>query len=313
MTNGPRIICCGEALIDMIPTKSVEGTLTYEPCSGGAVFNTAIALGRLGVPAEFLTGLSSDLFGEQIRDSLEQSGVGASLSEVSKRPTTLAFVKLVDGHATYHFYDENSAGRMLSIENVGAVPASIDALFFGGISLAVEPCARTYEAIALREAEDHVIMMDPNVRPGFIEDADVYRTRICSMMAHSDIVKLSDEDIAWFFPDLHTLDEQVAEVKKLGPTIILITKGAEGATAYLADGRTISAPSERVTVVDTVGAGDTFNAGILAKLDEMGLLSKEALKGVSDDQIGEAMAFAARVAAVTVSRKGANPPWAKEI
>ena len=289
------------------------GRLPISLVRGGAVFNTAIALGRLGVPAEFLTGLSSDLFGEQIRDSLQESGVGASLCEVSKRPTTLAFVKLVDGHATYHFYDENSAGRMLSIENVGAVPPSIDALFFGGISLAVEPCARTYEAIALREAKDHVIMMDPNVRPGFIADAEVYRERIRSMMAHSDIVKLSDEDIAWFFPDLDTLEEQVAEVKKLGPTIILITKGAEGATAYLCDGRTISVPSERVTVVDTVGAGDTFNAGMLAKLDEMGLLSKEALKGVADDQIAAAMAFAARVAAVTVSRKGANPPWVKEL
>ena len=313
MSNEARIICCGEALIDMIPTNSAEGALTYQPCSGGAVFNTAIALGRLGVPTEFLTGLSSDLFGDQIKDALAQSGVGAGLSELSERPTTLAFVKLVDGHATYHFYDENSAGRLLSIENVGAIPASINALFFGGISLAVEPCARTYEAIALREAADHVIMLDPNVRPGFIENADVYRTRIRAMMANSDIVKLSDEDIAWFFPDIDGLDARVSEIKALGPSIILITKGADGATAYLADGRELSVASERVTVVDTVGAGDTFNAGILMKLDEMGLLSKPAFEVISDDQIAAAMAFAARIAAVTVSRKGANPPWASEL
>ncbi len=313
MRKEAKIICCGEALIDMIPVVGEGGALAYQPCSGGAVFNTAIALGRLSVPTEFLTGLSSDLFGEQITRTLEESGVGAGLCKLSKRPTTLAFVKLVDGHATYHFYDENSAGRMFSIEDVGAVPASINALFFGGISLAVEPCARTYEALALREAEGHVIMIDPNVRPGFIEDAEVYRTRIRSMISHSDIVKLSDEDLAWFFPDLEGMAAQVADVKALGPSIVLITKGADGATAYLADGREISVASERVAVVDTVGAGDTFNAGILAKLHEMDLLDKVALKSISDSQIADAMAFAAKVAAVTVSRKGANPPWVREL
>ncbi|WP_319413707.1 carbohydrate kinase [uncultured Cohaesibacter sp.] len=313
MSEEARVICCGEALIDMIPTECDGASLAYQPCSGGSVFNTAIALGRLGIPTEFLTGLSSDLFGEQIKQALVESGVGSSLCKQSKLPTTLAFVKLANGHATYHFYDENSAGRMLSIDDVGPVPASINALFFGGISLAVEPCARTYEAIALREAENHVIMVDPNVRPGFIEDANVYRTRIRSMMAHSDIVKLSDEDIAWFFPELDGLEARVGEVQKLGPSIVVITKGADGATAYLCDGREISIRSEQVTVVDTVGAGDTFNAGMLAKLDEMNLLNKSALKSISDEAIAQAMAYAARVAGVTVSRKGANPPWAGEL
>ena len=308
-----KILCCGEALIDMIPVESTTGTLAYQPCSGGAVFNTAIALGRLGVETEFLTGLSSDLFGEQIKATLAESGVASSLCKLSTLPTTLAFVKLADGHATYVFYDENSAGRMLALDDVGPVPADMEALFFGGISLAVEPCARTYEAIAVRESGKHVIMMDPNVRPGFIQDAGVYRARIQHMMAHCDIVKVSDEDLVWLMPEVEGLDAQVDVLRRAGPSIILVTKGADGATAYLSGGRAVTVASEKVTVVDTVGAGDTFNSGILAKLSELNLLDKQALATVGEEDMAAAMAFAAKIAAVTVSRKGANPPWRKEL
>ena len=313
MSSEAKIICCGEALIDMIPVESQSGSLAYEPCSGGSVFNTAIALGRLGVATEFLTGLSSDLFGEQLLATLKESRVSANLCKQSPLPTTLAFVKLVDGHATYHFYDENSAGRMFSMDDVGAIPSSIDAMFFGGISLAVEPCARTYEALAVREAADHVIMMDPNIRPGFIQDEAVYRARIDHMLSHCDIVKVSDEDLAWLMPQRASLEDQVAKLREMGPSIILVTKGSKGATAFLADGRDVSVASEKVDVVDTVGAGDTFSAGLLARLNALDLLSKDALKSISDADMSSAMAFAAKVAAVTVSRKGANPPWENEL
>lgn len=306
------ILCCGEALIDMIPVIGPEGKLAYQPCSGGAVFNTAVALGRLGIETEFLTGLSSDLFGEQLKDSLAQSHVSAGLCKQSSLPTTLAFVKLENGHATYHFYDENSAGRMFSLEDVKAIPANINAVFFGGISLAVEPCARTYEALAVRESASRVIMMDPNVRPGFIRDADVYRARINHMLAHCDIVKVSDEDLAWLLPDIDSLDGQIQTLLAKGPQILVLTKGAEGATSYIRDGREVSVAAARAEVVDTVGAGDTFNAGLLASLAEKGLLSKEKIAMVSDDDLAGAMALAAQCAAVTVSRKGANPPWRSE-
>ena len=313
MSDQARILCCGEALIDMIPVEVQPGVDAYQPCSGGAVFNTAIALGRLDFGTEFLTGLSSDLFGEQLQAFLAESGVATSMCKRTALPTTLAFVKLVEGHATYHFYDENSAGRMFSIDDVGAVPSSIEALFFGGISLAVEPCARTYEAIAVREAADHLIMIDPNIRPGFIADEGAYRTRIDTMFAHADIVKVSDEDLGWLMPDTNDLEVQVNHLLSSGTAIVLVTKGSKGATAYLTDGRTISVASKTVEVVDTVGAGDTFNAGILGKLAELNLLSKSAVRSISDEQVREALAFAAEVAAVTVSRKGANPPWRSEL
>ena len=135
------ILCAGEALIDMLPRETTAGEAAFAPHAGGAVFNTSIALGRLGVPTQLYTGISTDLFGEVLVDTLAASDVDASLAHRSDAPTTLAFVKLVDGHASYAFYDENTAGRMLPTDCLPAVAA--DALFFGGISLAVEPCAAT--------------------------------------------------------------------------------------------------------------------------------------------------------------------------
>lgn len=307
------ILCNGEALIDMIPVATVDGGSAYQPCSGGAVFNTAIALGRLGVTTEFLTGLSSDLFGEQLKESLAQSHVSASLCKQSPLPTTLAFVRLHNGHATYHFYDENSAGRMFSLDDVKPIPSHIKAMFFGGISLAVEPCARTYEALAVRESKARVIMMDPNVRPGFIKDAEVYRARINTMLAHCDIVKVSDEDLAWLLPDVEGVTAQVKALLAKGPKILVLTKGSEGATSYLADGRQVSVAASKAKVVDTVGAGDTFNAGFLASLAEGDLLAKEKIAVISDQDLSTAMSLAAKCAAVTVARKGANPPWRSEL
>ncbi|MFT6683500.1 MAG: fructokinase, partial [Loktanella salsilacus] len=144
------IICCGEALIDMLPRETPAGEAAFAPYAGGAVFNTAIALGRLGSQVQFFSGLSSDLFGEQLRTVLADSKVDSSPSHISDRPTTLAFVRLLNGHATYAFYDENTAGRMLTAADLPDITA--DALFFGGISLVVEPCGEAYKALMLREA-----------------------------------------------------------------------------------------------------------------------------------------------------------------
>ena len=162
------ILCCGEALIDMIPTPVTDGGSGFVPHSGGAVFNTAISLGRLGVPVGFVTGLSTDLFGEQLKNTLAESNVETTFSIVSGLPTTLAFVRLTDGHATYTFYDENTAGRSLRPDQLPALPDSVAAMYFGGISLISEPCAEFYAALAAREAEQRVIMLDPNIRTSFV-------------------------------------------------------------------------------------------------------------------------------------------------
>lgn len=307
------ILCCGEALIDMIETVTDTGEPCFAPHSGGAVFNTAIALGRLRTPTSFLTGLSRDLFGDQLRRSLSDSYVDTSLSVISDRPTTLAFVRLTDGQASYTFYDENTAGRELRPEQAPALPDEVTALYFGGISLINEPCAEFYAALALREAADRVIVMDPNIRVGFINDADRYRARLNRMIAKTDILKVSDEDLGWILPGPDALEGKVQNLLSSGPAIVILTKGSEGASAYLKDGAVIDVPARRVELVDAVGAGDTFNAGVLASLNKNGLLQKSALTRIEEHEIRAALEFGATVAAVTVSRSGANPPWVHEL
>lgn len=306
------ILCAGEALIDMLPRTAVSGEAAFAPYAGGAVFNTAIALGRLGTPTGFFTGLSTDLFGRVLEAALADSGVDAGRAARSDRPTTLAFVTLTDGQARYAFYDEGTAGRMLAEADLPGDLDGVEALFFGGISLAVEPCARSYETLCLREAGRRVIMLDPNVRPGFIRDEAVYRARIDRMLAASDIVKLSDEDLHWLFGPGEIAALASAVLAK-GPKLVCITEGAEGVTGYTAGGA-VRVAARRVEVVDTVGAGDTFNAGLLAGLSDAGLLTRDALAaGLPEDGLRAALDLGVRAAAVTVSRAGANPPRRAEL
>ncbi len=305
------IICCGEALIDMLPRQSTLDEPAFAPYSGGAVFNTAIALGRLGIGVEFFSGLSSDLFGEQLQASLAQSGVGFRYASVSPRPTTLAFVRLVDGQASYVFYDEATAGRMLSQADLPDLEDDVEALLFGGISLIPEPCGSTYEALMRREAGRRVTMLDPNLRPAFIPDRESHLARIRRMVAIADIVKVSDDDLAWF-GEAGAKEDIIARWLDLGPRLIVLTQGAGGATAYSRAAKVTVIPKP-VTIVDTVGAGDTFNAGVLASFQEQKALTKMRIANLSEDTIHKALTLGTEVASVTVSRAGANPPWRYEL
>lgn len=306
------ILCCGEALIDMIPSTNDAGEPCFTPHAGGAVFNTAIALGRLRTQTGFLSGLSSDLFGDQLRAALAGSNVDAAHAITSDLPTTLAFVRLTDGHASYAFYDENTAGRQLDPSALPDIPDAVSAMYFGGISLISEPCADFYAALAMREAPRRVIVVDPNIRAAFIQDEDRYRARLDRIIAHADIVKVSDEDLNWIMPAPMSLSDKVAQLRDKGPSVVILTRGGAGASA-LGGGGLVSVPSRVVTVVDTVGAGDTFNAGVLAQLSEDGFLTKDALRAIPDAELEKALAHGAHVASVTVSRSGANPPWAQEL
>ena len=305
------IICCGEALIDMLPRQSDRGESAFAPYAGGAVFNTAIALGRLGIPTGFFTGLSSDMFGDILRETLKASNVDFAPCATSDLHTTLAFVKLTNGHASYAFFDENTAGRMITEADLPELGDFCEALHFGAISLIPEPCGSTYEALMTREHEKRVISFDPNIRPGFIKDKEAHRARMLRMAAMSDIVKFSDEDLDWFGME-GSHEELAGQWLARGAKLVVITKGADGADGYTAHGK-VSVGGEKVTVVDTVGAGDTFDAGVLASLKLNNLLTKEAVATLSEDAVRAALALGAKAAAVTVSRAGANPPWAGEI
>lgn len=299
------ILCCGEALIDLIP-----GDDGPKPLVGGSVLNTAVALGRLGAPTGLLTGISSDEHGQLIDQHLTQSNVDTSLAIRSDRPTTLAVVSFVDGQPQYDFRDEGSAMRMITSGDVPDIPDTVSAMVFGCISLIGTPVSDALADTCVNRRKDIVALLDTNIRPTFVDDEDAYRARLKRMLATVEIVKASDEDLEWLLPDTQT---PVADLLTMGPKFVLFTKGGDGAEVHTATGEVIAAPAQKVEVVDTVGAGDTFNAGFLKSLDDAGLLTPDGLAKASADDIRAALDLAVRAAAITVSRAGANPPWASEL
>jgi fructokinase len=305
------IISCGEALIDMLPRVTSEGEACYMPVAGGAVFNTAIALGRLGAPSGFFSGISSDFFGDILVRYLEDSKVDAKYVVRSDHPETLAFVRLVNGHAQYAFYDEGTSGRLLAQADIPTLDASVSALQFGAISLIPEPCGATYEEMMRREQHNRVISFDPNIRTSFIKDKAAHRARMERMLAMSDIVKLSDEDLA-FFDAAGDFEGFAARLLSGKAKLVAMTRGADGAVGICRGGK-VEVPGIKVDVVDTVGAGDTVNAGILAWLHKANKLNDASLNQLKPADVEGALQLAVRAAAVTVSRAGANPPWLHEL
>ncbi len=305
------ILCAGESLIDMLPGTTADNVDCLVPWPGGAVFNTAVALGRLGASAALLSGISRDQFGEQLIAALAASTAATDFTIRSERPTTLALLQLEDGQARYRFYDEASAGRMIDARDIPHIPDNVSVMFFGGISLASEPCGTVYEKLMLDQAARRVTMVDPNIRPEFIDDEGAYRARIGRMIAAADIVKMSDEDLRWLYGH-GSVDRLAQEILHLGPKLVCITQGADGASGYTKSTKA-QVPAPVVDVVDTVGAGDTYNAGLLAGLERAGALAKTSIADLDEGALSGAMQFAAAAAAVTVSRAGANPPWASEL
>ncbi|MDB6176089.1 carbohydrate kinase [Paracoccus sp. Z330] len=300
------ILCAGESLIDMVPEHG-----TFRPLAGGAVYNTTIAAGRLGEDVAYLWPISRDPFGEMLLAPLNEAGVNLDLCPRSDRLTTLALVTLDNGEAVYSFYDEGSAGRMLSVQDIPALPDNISAIFAGGISLVPDPCGGAIESLIAQNHSRLPVVLDPNIRPFFIQDEGAFRDRLNRIIPQCDIVKLSSDDLAWLYPGLDA-QEAARKVLALGPKIVLQTGGAAGAHAYWS-GETVTAPAIRTTVVDTIGAGDTFNAGVLASLRRQGVLGKDGLAQITAPAIKAALTLGAQAAAITVSRAGANPPWQHEM
>ena len=302
------ITCCGEALIDMIPSPNQHA---YTPHCGGSVFNTTIALGRLNIPTAFFSGLSSDTFGDKIRSTLAKCNVDSSLCVTRNNNTTLTFVTLTNGEAKYAFYDDQTAGQLLSSADLPDIPQNITTLFFGGISLFREPCGTAYETLLLREAKTRVIVIDPNIRVAAIDDEEQYRARLSRLFAASDIVRVSDEDLHWILPGTQTLETKALSLLERGPSTVILTRGADGALGFTSEGVRAEAPTYPAKIQDTVAAGDTFNAGVLAELWRSGFLEKG--RPISADVLVSAMRYGALAASITVSRSGANPPWLYEL
>jgi fructokinase len=313
------IICCGEALIDMV--KGTEGGKTvYAPCPGGSPFNTAIAIARQKVAAAFLGRLSTDFFGESLVSHLSANGVSAALIKRSQEHTTLGFVKLEQGEEPeYVFYTEGAADRSLAIADLPAsLPQEARCIHFGSIAMTMEPVASTIEHLVKREAgrgEDApVVSLDPNVRPFMINDRAAYVRRFEMWLTSTTIAKISAADFDFIYPGLG-LEKSLCKVLEMGPKLVITTLGAKGSLALKhANGKTlrVEAPVVDIPVVDTIGAGDTFHGAFLAWLERHGKMSLPALEALTGAELYDALFFANKAASLVCSRQGANPPSYEE-
>ena len=300
------IVVAGEALIDLVTSDGVQ----LGAHAGGGPFNTARALSRLERPAAFLGRLSTDRFGERLAGLLAGDGVRIDLAVRTEDPTTLALAELdARGSAKYRFYTEGTSAPGLSETDAAAVDAgTVEMLHVGTLGLVLEPMAATLEALAARLAGRALVMVDPNCRPSVIRDASAYRERIRRVLGSADVVKVSDEDLAWLSPGVPAEDAARALLAQ-GPAVVLLTRGGDGATVLTASGET-DIPAPPIELVDTIGAGDAFSGGWLAWWSEHGYgraqLADPAL-------LAEATRFAVRVAAETCARAGASPPLRSEL
>ena len=303
---------CGEALIDFTPiTVGVDSA--FEARVGGSPCNVAVGLARLGTPAAFISKISSDSFGKLIHDHLALNEVDLRWLGRGSEPTALAFVIPDDqGGHDFAFYGSNTAEQSHTLADIPEeLPAEVTALHFGSYSLMLGSSALTYEHLMRRESPNRVISLDPNVRPALFPHRERYRRRIESLLPLADLVKASDDDLAWLYPG-----ERIAEVAlrwlEAGPSLVTVTKGSDGAIGMTRN-TAVSSPGVPVDVADTVGAGDAFMSALLARLDDRGLLYRHALATLTEEAIADTLAYANRAAAITCARRGANPPTSHQI
>lgn len=313
-----RVIVGGEALVDLVADpggadpEDGPALRPLVPHRGGGPFNTAVGLGRLGVPTTMLTRLSTDPFGAALAARLVDNGVDDALVQRGEEPTTLAVVTLdAEGRAQYAFHVEGTADRLVA--DPGPLPAGTAALALGTLSLVLEPGASVYAELLVREAARGVfVSLDPNVRAALVADPDAQRARLDGFLPHLGLVKLSDEDAAWW-------GREPAELLAAGAGAVVETRGPDGLVAHTPHGRAgvpAAGPGDARGIgplVDTIGAGDSVHAALLAWLHARGALSRDAVTSLGGDAWRAALGFAAEVAARTCARAGAEPPRRDEL
>ncbi|HET6501567.1 MAG TPA: carbohydrate kinase [Amycolatopsis sp.] len=304
------IVVGGEALVDLVPGESIVdgGLRPLVPRLGGGPYNVALAAGRLGAPTAFLSRISGDRFGQALRERLANSNVDVSLVQNGSEPTTLAVVALDGrGTASYTFYTEGTADRLFA--DPGPLPAAVTVLSLGTLGMVLEPGVTAYEAVLRREAARGVLTaLDPNIRADLISDPGSYRERFASWLPDIRLLKLSDDDAAWLAggADSGTAAKSWLDA---GVDAVVLTRGAEGITVHTGAGA-VSVPSAPARVADTIGAGDTVQGALLAWLHQRNV---RQLTEIDRDDWRAALAYAAKAAAITVSRSGAEPPNTAEM
>ena len=300
------IVVCGEALIDMIS----NGNRAQQAVPGGGPFNTARSLSRLGVPTAFLGRLSDDVFGRQLAEKLLSEGVSLELAGFGSEPSTIAIANLnTEGAAEYQFLVQGTSAPNLTPEMVPEkLGPQVNAIHVGTLGLVLEPMASTLVDLIRREHGRRLVMLDPNIRIGLVPDSG-YRGRVLEAISHSTIVKASEADLAWLYPGL-AYEDSAERILNEGVSLVVVTLGADGAFGAHRDMR-IRVEALRVEVVDTIGAGDAFGAGLLAWLHDHDAIRPDL--SLQSEELLDALRFACMAGTLTCTRAGAEPPWKSEM
>lgn len=310
--GGDVITVCGELVADLI--EQPDGSLV--PVPGGSPANTALACARLGADVKFLGRFGDDVFGERARVRLRDNGVGLDDSVAAAEPSTLAVATTdADGHATYAFWTQGTADWQWTPDELAAVPrpgtravhtASVASWTPPGAAVIVDMLARAREQGCL-------ISYDPNIRPALVGEHSA--ALIESTIATATLVKVSDEDVAALHPGVDPVEAARGWLGH-GPALVVMTAGADGARAMREGHADVVVPAAKVTVADTIGAGDTFTAGLLTAV--LAMLPTDvdpdvSLRALSDEQVREVLRAAATASGITVTRNGCDPPTAAEL
>jgi fructokinase len=306
-------LVCGDALFDFFLERDAgAAAATYAARAGGSPLNVAIGLARLGDRAGLLTGLSTDLLGGRLRRVLEEEGVSTAYAVPTDRPTTISLVGLdAAGVPAYQFYRNGSADTGLAPEDLPTLGVEVTGLHFGSYSIAVPPVADALAALASRES-GRFVTLDPNVRPTVEPDMAVWRARIDGLLPHADVVKTSAEDLELLHPG-RAPDAFAADLVARGVRLVVVTGGDGPVRAWTDGGTEAEARPPEVAVVDTVGAGDTFMAAMIHWLVMPDSGPRAVAGGLDSSGLKDMLSFAARAAAITCSRRGADLPRLAEL
>ncbi|MGH2380486.1 MAG: carbohydrate kinase family protein [Candidatus Limnocylindria bacterium] len=319
-----RITCLGEALIDFLPIEKGGRMVGFRMHPGGSHLNVAVAVARLGQPVALAGKLSTDLFGRYLRAHLEREGVHVGWLAETDAPSTLAFVATESGDPSFAFYGDLAADTLVRREDLPeALFAETAILHVGSISLLRGTTPEAVLAACQRLAGRALLSFDPNLRPALVADEPTYRALLRRLSGLVDIIKVSALDLAWLAPG-RDLEATARELLAQGPALVVVTRGADGVLALRRNRRappgqtdgavsTYRLPAHVVKVVDTVGAGDAFTAGLLAWLRERGVTSLAMLDALSSHELTSALSFAAAAAALNCAHAGANPPGSRAV
>jgi len=306
------ILSCGDALIDFVPVAAAGGGEAARPVVGGSCLNVAVGMARLDVPTGFVGGIANDLFGRMIAQHALASNVDLGFATRSDRQTTLAFVRIIAGESQYAFYDAQTASREWTYQR-GSMPFStIEAVHVGSTTLVNETGAAETAALIADARPVSTVSFDPNCRPNLVRDKAAYLERMQAFAASADIVRMSDVDFTY----LHGSEAYASRAEALfaqGARLFVVTRGTDGAEAWHRKAGYIKAEAPKIEVVDTIGAGDSFQAALLAALHRQGRLAKGTIENIAADELRRALNFACRCAAVTCTRMGADPPRSGEV